>query len=183
MTAQNPNNTGKQTTRTRAASSRKPTPAGDFKKKMFTDPIELPSGAYMRVKRVGMQALIASGIMPNSLMEIAQLAAAKGGEHLAMTPADMSAMLNDTDELNKLTKFIDDVTVAIAYDPKVHLVPDNELERDDNLLYVDELDPEDKMFLFGLCTDGTMDVAKFRGELATTMDVVRGSQDLELPAK
>jgi hypothetical protein len=58
-----------------------------------------------------------------------------------------------------------------------------EAARDDELVYVDEVAEEDKMFLFQVVTGGTTDVESFREELGSTMDDIRGRQDVELPAE
>lgn len=162
----------------------KPTSAAAWKKKAQIPPLELPSGCSMRIKKVGMQTLISLGIMPNSLMSIAQKAVGKGqqvGE--GMSDDEMMALINDPKKIREIGEFMDKMLCVVAVEPEVHPIPHAGVERDETKLYVDEVDEEDKMFIFQVVTGGTTDVAEFREETSATMAAIRGREDVELPSE
>lgn len=181
MTASQRN--GKQGSRNPA---KKPTSVSAWKKSAEIPPLELPSGNYMRIRKIGLQALIQTGIMPNSLMSIAQKAVAKGSDGKAapgVEEAQLLDLVNDSGKVAEISKFMDNVMVHCAQEPEVHPVPHDEVDRDPELLYVDEVEEEDKMFVFQVVTGGTTDVEAFRRETGTTMAAIRGRQDVELPTE
>ena len=171
----------------------------DFKRKNG-GLIELPSGLVVKLRQKGgMRAFLASGIIPNSLMGIIQEAINKG------SVPDMSGIIKDDgtmDEamINDMLVLTDRVVVDVMVSPPVQPAPteqdmaewnrkhkaikdkitelDDERLRDENSLYVDEMDDEDKMFIFQWVTGGTRDVEQFRKELASTMDDLAGQPSL-----
>lgn len=162
----------------------KTTSAAEWKKKAQIPPIELPSGCYMRVRKIGLQALMAMGVMPNSLMAISQRAVNAGKGHDAgLEDAELLDLVNDPKKVKDITEFMDKMLCIVAQEPEVHPVPAPGVERDDELLYTDEVDEEDKMFIFQVVTGGTTDIAEFRSESGAAMATVRGRQDLALPAE
>jgi len=163
----------------------KTTSVAAWKKTLVGVPMEMPSGNVMRIKKIGLQALIKTGIMPNSLMTIAQRAVGKGQGKPAqgVDDGELLELINDPEKVHQISTFMDQVAILCAQEPKVHPVPDNEDDRDDELLYVDELDEEDKMFIFQVVTGGTTDVEAFRRETGATMASIRGREDLELPTE
>lgn len=160
----------------------KPTSVAAWKKSAAAVPMEMPSGNYMRVRKVGMQAIIKTGIMPNSLMGIAQKAVEKG-QTAEPTNEELMSLIEDPAKVQEIGKFMDELTILCAEEPKVHRLPDEGVEKDDELLYIDEVDEEDKMFIFQVVTGGTTDIETFRDEVSATMVAVRGREDLELPAE
>ena len=164
---------------------------------------ELPSGLVVKLKnKGGMRAFMASGIIPNSLMGIINDAIQKG------TQPDMTGIFKDDGSMDEaliddMLLLTDRVVMDTMVDPKVFPAPteddvqewnrthkaksaqveDPDDLRDDDLLYVDEVDAEDKMFIFQWVTGGTQSVAQFRKELAAGMDDLAGQQDLPRPTK
>lgn len=159
-----------------------PTSVAAWKKSSVPPLIEMPSGNWMRVRKIGLQALIKTGVMPNSLMGIAQKAVAEGKKE-EVSESDMLALLQDEKKVEEIGRFMDEVVILCAFEPKVHKLPEAGVERDDDKLYVDEIEDEDKMFLFQVVTGGTTDIEAFRQETGATMAAVRRRQDLELPAE
>lgn len=168
-----------------ASKSKKPkqaTSVAAWKKSSVPALIEMPSGNCMRIKKVGLQALIKTGIMPNSLLGIAE-GAVKKGKKEEVTEAEMLSLLQDPKKVDDIGKFMDEVVILCAFEPKVHRLPEAGVEKDDELLYIDEVEDEDKMFIFQVVTGGTTDVEAFRQQTGTAMAAVRGRQDVELPAE
>lgn len=147
--------------------------------------LEVPSGNVCRVKKPdGMRVFMAQGIIPNSLLPIIK-EAVDDPEHkhvdvdsLAESVIANPAMLED------MFGLVDAITVATVLEPKVTAVPtfteehaekgmcskeevgqlvppDHEL-RDEDVLYVDEVDSQDKMFIFNFAVGGSRDLERFR---------------------
>lgn len=175
------------------AKTRKPTKASsasEWKKKAAGQLVDLPSGLTMRIRKIGMQTLMSTGIMPNSLMGIVQSSLDKGKGRPGMDEAAVMELIGDEKKVREIGEFMDKMVIAVAMEPKIHPLPvlaggveAVDGERDENLVYVDEVAEEDKMFLFQVVTGGTTDVESFREELGTTMADIRGREDVELPAE
>lgn len=150
-------------------------PVSSWKKKASPF-LTLPSGQTMELKKVAFSAFIAAGIVPNSLMGIVQSSIDKGKE------VDVSTLTKDMSQVNDMMKMMNDVVCFCAVNPEVNPTPAED-ERSDDLLYVDEIDDEDKMFIFQWCTGGTSDVAQFRAESSDSLAVVQSGKDVVLPAK
>lgn len=180
MTA--PRKTGKTGSRNPA---NKATTASAWKKSALPPLMEMPSGNFMRIRKVGLQTLIKTGTMPNSLMAIAQKGVAKG-QSPGVDPVDDQAMfdiLQDQDKVTQIAEFMDKVLIMCAAEPTVLPLPDEGVERDEELLYVDDIDEEDKMFVFQVVTGGTTDIEEFRKQLSANVAAVRGLEDVELPSE
>lgn len=149
----------------------------DFKQKSgrALDLLELPSGATAKVVNRGMRAFLSEGMVPNSLMSIVEESLNKG------RPPEMSEVVGenmDPKMVDDMYRLMDNAVILCFVEPRVLPAPDLGEERDDDLLYVDEIDDEDKMFLFQWVTGGTRDVEQFRRQLATDLAAVSGSQDV-----
>lgn len=156
-----------------------PTSASSWKKKtvggtLFT----VPSGNTALIRTPGMQAFIKQGIIPNALMPFIQEAMKKGEKP---SDVDVSQLLDDPTRLNQIMDLADAVTVNCCIDPKVEAIPLDEDEnqipigdsrRDDDTLYVDEVDFEDKMYIFNLAVGGTSDLEKFREGPQSSVDAL-----------
>lgn len=174
-----------------ASRKKNATSAAAWKKTSAPEALEMPSGNYMSFRKVGMQTLMATGMMPNSLMGIAQKAVSKGkGEPDGFSDDALAELIKDEKKVLEITAFMDKITIFLAVEPKVHEIPLNDdgtavpvEDRDPELLYVDEIDETDKQFLFGVVAGGTRDLETFRSEHRASMDTVRGLQTVELPAE
>lgn len=140
--------------------------------------IDLPSGKTARLRRTSIQTLMAAKMIPNNLMGIVQEALNKG--KLEMDPADF---LKDPDKMSDMLELVDIVVVHCVLEPVIHATPKDEDERDDDLLYVDEIDDEDRSFIFQYATGGTSDVAKFRAEASEQLGSIQSQQTVSRPAK
>ena len=162
---------------------------GDFKSRMG-GVMELPSGLVMKLKNPGgLQAFIANGTIPNSLLGMVQDGLrGKTGVDAAKAAADLA---NDLDSLGDMLKMLDLVIVQAAKEPRVYPVPTpDDLERynimhpndqlesvddlrelhDDDRLYTDEIQELDKQFVFQWVSGGVRDLATFRAQLESHVD-------------
>lgn len=171
---------------------------GDFKSRMGGI-MELPSGLVMKLKNPGgLQAFIANGTIPNSLLGIVQEGLkGKSGVEATKAAADMA---NDLDSLGDMLKMLDVVMIQTAKEPRVYAVPTPEdLERhnilnrdnpekqfetledyrdsfEDNRLFVDEIEEMDKQFVFQWVSGGVRDLETFRAQLESNVAAVSAVQ-------
>jgi hypothetical protein len=114
-----------------------------------------------------------NGMIPNELMPLVQEAMAKGQAPSQQQIADLQM---DPAMIGTVLQLFDDVCVFCTIDPQVspapvdqqgQILPFDHPDRDANILYVDEVVMEDKMFIFNFAVGGTSDLTKFREEFVT----------------
>lgn len=147
--------------------------AEEWKKSGSTDhDIEVPSGNVAKVRRKPMDALMAAGIIPNSLMPIVQ-EALQSGKEPDLNPEELTA-----DQMEGVLQLVDGVVVSCTLQPHVSPIPADEADRDESKLYVDEVLMKDKMFIFQFVVGGTADVESFREEQGQRLEPVPASEDV-----
>jgi hypothetical protein len=148
----------------------RPSAAGEFKKRKGGI-FELPSGLVMKLKNPGgMVALMSAGMMPNSLMSMVQDSLNKGKPMEAEDIVKPETGGVDPTFVSEMNTLLNNLIVLCAVEPKVFPVPENEDDRSDDFLYADEIDEEDKMFVFGWVSGGTTDLEQFRAESKKRVD-------------
>lgn len=128
--------------------------------------LEVPSGNVCLVKRPDtLKMLLQGGTIPNALMPIIKEHLATG-EGTEQAPKDeiIARTLADAGALEGMVEMIDKVVVACVVEPKVLRVPEDEDDRDEDNLYVDEIDFADKVYIFSWAMGGADDLASFREE-------------------
>lgn len=151
--------------------------------------LELPSGNVALVKRPGPEALLSNGILPDTLMPIVQQAISKGK---GLRPQDTQSMMEDPEQIAGMLESMNRLLVHVVVEPVVayhqcqaeigaEWVLISEDDRgseepcsncgvkhpgDDDVIYTDEVDLEDKMFVFQYAVGGTRDLERFRSEHA-----------------
>lgn len=179
----------------RDASKKEVTPAAEWKKPSKGVELEVPSGNVALVRPVGMQAFLQKGIIPNSLRDIAMEAISGKKTAPQMKMDGMSP-----EKIEDMLVLFDSVTCYCVIEPKVNPVPtdtiihppddDHKTEweevrvipissRNPELLWVDEVNLDDKIFIFQFACGGTRNVEQFREEFSLSMDAVLGGQNLE----
>lgn len=156
---------------------RRASSVADFKKK--DEATELPSGLCIKLSRKSLAGFIIAGNVPNSLMSVITGASnkKKGAEET------MNDILAQPDKLTEMFSMVDQFVMSVALEPRVYPVPEVEADRDDELLYIDELEQEDKMYIFMRAMGGTTTLESFRGELAAGVDLVQQREDVVIPPK
>ncbi len=155
--------------------AKKVTSASEWKKANKGFELEVPSGNVALVRPVGMQAFLTKGMIPNSLRDIA-MEAVKGNQLPKMKPDDMSP-----EKIEDMLVLFDSVTCYCVLEPVVTPVPmddDGEpippADRDPENLYVDEVNLDDKIFIFQFACGGTRDLESFRAQYSVSMDSLSG---------
>jgi hypothetical protein len=154
----------------------KPTPASQWKKASVGTPLEVPSGNTALVRSSGMQVFLTKGLIPNSLLPIVRQA--MSGKQVDLKAEDITE-----DQLEDMMKLFDAIVVHCVIEPTVLPVPADGEVRDQEALYVDDVDFDDKMFIFQWVVGGTRDLEQFRKEQAASVESVRGGAALESAAE
>lgn len=162
------------------ATPKKPTTARQWKK-ASAEPVEMPSGNFIRIRRMSMSTLIATGKMPNALLGIVQSAVDKG-TGMAGVEGKLTEQLSNEKTMTEWAQFMDDLIVMVAVEPAVAPAPENESDRDEDTLYADEVDEQDKSYIFALVTGGTTDLESFRRATEANVAALSGRKDVELQA-
>ena len=168
--------------------SKKVTSAAEWKKSSDTIELEVPSGNICRVKRPGLPKLLADGVFPDALMPI--MMQAQGGKK--PKKAEIEAAISSVEGVKLLSETMSRVTAMCVVEPavKYHMVEvDDEWvdipedERDPDVLYTDEVNFEDQMFIFYFVVGGTSDLEQFRKQTGLGLADVLAEQDLEVPSE
>ena len=142
--------------------------------------VDLPSGNKCRLRNPGMQAFLKMGFIPDSLTGLVTKALKTGKE---ADEAEILEALSDEQKMDELFDLYDRITIYCFVDPKVHEVPEDDEDREDDKLYVDEIDFEDKVFIFQWAVGGTRDLHRFREQQNAAVERVRGQQAVEVSAE
>lgn len=133
--------------------------------------IELPSGNTAQLRRVGIDVFLKTGRVPNTLLPM--MRGALAGKAIDLASVDITEQM-----VTDIMSLQDMIAVEAFIDPKVLPLPKEGAERDEDALYVDDIDFEDKQFILQWTLGGTSDVAKFRHQTAEQLEAVRAKQGL-----
>lgn len=144
----------------------------------------LPSNNLVLARRVGLDTFMRNGFIPNSIMPLITKALDEGKAPSKRQLADAVDISSDG-AINDMMKMYDDVLVYCVLQPKVTPMPTDETgevwldRKDPDLLYPDDVDFEDKQFLFNWAVGGTADVARFRNEQEKAVEPVSSGEGME----
>lgn len=150
------------------------TPAQNWKKSGGTTHLAVPSGHVALVSNPGLQSFLAQGVIPNSLMPIVQKALQ--GEKPQQN--EVAELIMDPTGIAEMLDFTDRIVLACVVEPALTPAPPKGSERDSSVLYVDEVDLEDKLFIFQWVMGGTRDLEPFREAIAEGLESVPSSPDV-----
>jgi hypothetical protein len=149
-----------------------------------TTDLLLPSGNTCLVTRPGVQGLIKMGVLDSldSLTSIVQK------DHLDTNdPKKMQAAVSEfakrPADLLEGMRIIDKTVCAVIVNPHVEMPPESDQDRDGQVIYADDVDEDDKMFIFQFVVGGTRDIESFRAQRAELLGGLPTSQDVPLPAE
>ncbi len=186
------------------------TAAGEWTSKAASaddaEAIPLPSGNVARVRRVGPEAFMEQGIIPDALTPMVDKAIqTKRG----VKPKEVANLAKDPKKLGAMLEMMDRTVCAAVVEPKVSMPPvcvqchepnttsveehadeDHEdyhdftpEERKDGVLYVDRVDLEDKVFIMNFAMGSSADLQRFRAEHGAAMASVAAQQESSDEAK
>lgn len=145
----------------------------------------LPSGFTCVATRVNLQVFLKTGKIPNSLRSMIDKAMA--GKEVNQEEIVAKLLEGDKEALETfedMMMMVDAVVVDCMLDPKVLPAPgndeprseDNPTGRSEEELHVDEMDEEDRMFLFNFAVGGTRELQSFRAGQEATLEHVLAQQ-------
>ena len=165
----------------------------------------LPSGNVARIKQISPQAFLSSGLIPDPLTTIIQKAI---NTKQGLPPKAVKELTDDPVKLNAAMELFDRVTVHVVIAPSLQMPPtcstcgayynvDNrhkdatsdkyhryeESPRTPGVLYIDQVQLDDKMYIFNWCLGSVRDLTDFREQLSSGVESVSNSQDVQRPAK
>lgn len=146
------------------------TTAAEWKKRSAAGhDLEVPSGALCQVRRADLRVFMKTGRIPNSLRSI--MDSAIGGKDIDTTKL-ANDVLDNPELLDDMMTMVDTIVVECVMQPKVYPVPTQGRPREPEFLYVDEIDLEDRMFIFNWTVGGSSDLERFREEQGTALATV-----------
>jgi hypothetical protein len=126
-----------------------------------------------RARRLGVQGLIKLGILDS--MDTLTSLVATGITEISgkITAADAAKMAGVADKMDEAMGLIDSIVIAAVVEPRVYPVPKGKTDdktgevtpappRDPELLYADDVDLDDKMFIMDWTIGGSADYRAFR---------------------
>lgn len=123
----------------------------------------LPSGLHVTLRDVTMTDLLFTGRLPNSMLDMAQAAADGGQQNI-----DLKALAKNGQDLQML---VNELVLLCLIKPPVAETPDEEH------IGLDELNGEDKMFIFNWANREVEPVRSFReGENEPVAALQRGNE-------
>jgi hypothetical protein len=188
------------------------TPASQWQGKVAVEGQELPlpSGNVALVQHLSPVAFLASGFMPDPLTNIVRKAI---NTKQGLPPNTLEKMTQDPEQLGAALETFDRVLTACVVVPEISMPPGCAVEidgepcgqmisadvhkntmksgnhafrpgkRDPEVLYADQVDMDDKIFVFQWALGGTSDLAQFREEQREALESVPDSKDVVRPAK
>jgi len=153
----------------------------DFKKRVRIT-TELPSGLVVQLHNPGgLRLFMQNGTIPNSLMPAVKEGLDSGQSMSEQTVKDLAT---DEAAIADMMVMMDSITLNCIKQPRVYPLPDlpddafegatPEDYKDEELLYVDEISDEDKMFIFQWVSGGTTDIERFREKQAGNVASLAG---------
>jgi hypothetical protein len=167
---------------------------GDFKSRV-RGTFELPSGLVVKLKNPGgLQAFIANGTIPNSLLGIVQTALTEGKSQNSLAAA--KDLAKDMSSLGEMMRLLDIVASQAIIEPPCRIAPTEddvkrwnmlnpgdiktdpeELRDDEKYLYTDEVAEEDKQFIMQWVSGGVRDLEQFRKEHAANVAALSADEE------
>lgn len=151
-----------------------------------TKPIELnlPSGNVCLVNRPGVRGLIKAGLLDSldSLTGLVQRDLLDSNDPKKQAQAAQQ-LLDSPERLEEGLSIIDRAVCHAVVEPKVLMPPPEGEQRDPEATYADEVDDEDKMFIFNFIVGGTHDIESFRAETQGRLGLLSTGQDVPVPTQ
>lgn len=183
-----------------------PTPAREWKGKIAVEgsDLALPSENVARVRQISPDAFLTSGTIPDPLMAIVRQAI---NSKKGLPPQTLKRISEDPELLASTLQMFDQVLVYCVVEPNIQMPPAcsecgeyfnkphhkdqradghhayKEGVRDPNVLYADQIDMDDKMFIFNWVLGGTKNLEKFRDEQERTLGSLSDRKDVPRASK
>jgi len=157
----------------------------------FTLP--LPSGNVATVTRPGLESMLTSGDIPDSLLGLAQASIDKGQGKKTEAELDDQAVADIAEDPSKwlpMLDAVDRIAARLIVEPKVEyakwqidgsdeweVIPEE--DRFEGILYTDELSLDDKFFVFDFACGDSADLERFHAEHAGRVERVLDRDEVQ----
>jgi len=143
--------------------------------------LECPSGQLALVRRPGLEGLMSAGVLHqmDTLTPLIEQHKANATGKRAKAVDEQNAMneiLKDPNKMTELIHLLDRVLCHCVVKPEIEMTPNDPTRRAPGVIYADQVDLEDKLFIFNFAVGGSRSVARFRSESSA---LVGGLQLLE----
>jgi hypothetical protein len=120
--------------------------------------LKCPSGQLCRVSRPGVENLIKLGLLDKldgltGLVDQKHIKRVKGGK---APDLDVESLLRDPKSLTAALETMNKIVVHVVLEPQLTL------EEDEEKIHIDNVDMDDRAFIFQFATGGTSDLEQFR---------------------
>ena len=150
----------------------------------YTD-LKFPSGQLALVRVPGLQGLLKEGILHNldTLTPfIEEHAAAANGRKPKKGPSVAEIMANP-ETVNQLMHVLDRITTSCVVQPEIRMTPNDPTTRVQGAVYADQVELDDKLFLFQFVVGGTRDLESFREQTRAVMGGLHSGEKNEGDAR
>lgn len=149
----------------------------------YIEDIICPSGQRALVRRPGVQGLIIAG----ALEEVDSLSAIVDQKHIKRVKGeeqvDSESLMNDPEQIAKVIGVADRIVQYIVVKPALALAPADDADRKPDVLYVDAVDLDDRLFLMNYAVGGTRSAEQFRDERSAVVGSMGDGVEVQLPPK
>lgn len=161
--------------------------------------LALPSGNVCLAVNKGLMPFIEQGVIPNELMPLITEAVSTGK---GMSNKQLKEVMATPEALASIMGLTDAIVVDSVLKPVVLPVPlwteadaeagdcpqemvgkKSNAKKDPANLYIDQVDLNDKMFIFQWVVGGTRDLERFREESSAALEDLGAEQDVEGPSE
>lgn len=154
----------------------------------FVD-LEMPSGQLAQVRRPGVQQLIAIGVLENAdglsaIVDKKHIKRVKGKAEI-----DGQSLLKDPKNILNLMQMVDKITARMVVRPAVREPfveyeedgqtkrrPLRDEEREQGVVYTDNIEFTDRMFIFQFAVGGSADLNQFRERFESALGSMEAQQ-------
>lgn len=153
--------------------------------------LECPSGQLCLVRRPGLTKLMNDGLLDKidiltTLVDqthVKKKSAAARKQQAMQIDMETKKALKDPEKIKDWMAAVDKVVLATVIKPEISPTPANEIDRKPDQIYVDQIEVDDKMYIFSFAVGGTRDAERFRKQLAESIDSLVDVQAVENPAE
>lgn len=134
--------------------------------------VKCPSGQMCLAQRPGLEGMIKAGLLKdfNALAGIVGVkidAKKNPAKALKAAQGKISAekLFENPEMLDNMLHMVNKITCHVVVEPEVHMPPNDVTNRKRDLIYADDIDLNDRMFLFNWAMGGSNDLDSFRAGL------------------
>ena len=140
--------------------------------------LTFPSGQVALVRRPGMQGLMKAGIL-HSMDSLTPFVAQHKDAASGRKPKELGfeEVLKNPKMLDEMVHILDRVLTYCVVKPEIQMTPNDVTRRQPNVVYADQVELDDKLFLLNFAVGGTRDLERFRIESEAAVGSLHNSKE------